>query len=539
MATGTGIPQQRGPVTSDITPQVALPTVGDDWDRIAATFDRLNANVFRPVLERRAAQLGAQEGAEVADGTREYRPLFAFGDVAEAREAALNAAYQARIRTDIDTREAEIRREHALDPEGYQASAERAVSGFLEGAPDAFAVDVQTYARDRFATGQQVVSDARSLRDRQETAQALAVREATLAERLIALASQDGGLESPEYAAALAERDGVQQMRADNPDILYSPEQRTYDDSEMETGVLSARVTGLAVQAYGEAGRGLAGLAAGVRFLDEEVLNGEAFSDLTPEQRQRVFRDSRAQLNDYAAADREQARAQAEEEARRRAAETERVGEILLDIEDGEYSVGDVAGMEDISDTNRLRLRRAIERRDRQAVADARRDQAIASTAAYGELSDQAAAGGLTPEEIATARAAGLITASQARTLRSLNDRTLAPVIRDVLAPFEDSLRRPGMGTRPTAELRARAQEEAARWAGANPETTLDERIAAGRIIAESVLGQRASGGGQSGGQSGASGRAARLQALQQQRASGAINQTEFERRRREILNGD
>lgn len=534
MATGSGIPQPRGPVTSDITPQVSLPSVGDDYDRMAETFSRFNANVFRPELIRRAAVIGAQEGTDIAEGEGEYRPLLAFGDVAEAREAALSAAYLARARGDIDESEGQLRRESELNPEGYRSAADAQIAGFTRGAPPQFAADIEAYARDRYAGGYAAIAEQRATRDRQETAQALGVRVATLSERLIALAGQ-GGTETPEYQAAMAEYAEVQQMRADNPDIVYSPEQRAFDDSETETGVLTARVTALAVEAYGEAGRGLQGYAAGVRFLDEEVLNGEAFASLTPEQRARVFRDARAQLNDFAAADREQARVVAEEEARAREEARAVVGEARLQILTGEITSEDQVRALPIDDAARAGLLSMLRTQSRRE-ADAAAAQALAaSTGAYNGLRDEAAVGTLDSGEIANALSAGLITQTQAQTLRRMNDQTLRPIVDDVMAPFEDSLRRPGMSTRGTAELRARAEAEAARWASANPDATLDERMAAGRTISERVLGQRpAAGAGQGGG---ASGQAARLRALEAQR--GTISQSEYNRRRREIINGD
>lgn len=537
MATGSGIPQPRGPATSDITPQVSLPSVGDDWDRMAATFDRLNSNIFRPMLARRAAQLGAEEGVEIADGEREYRPLLAFGDVAEAREAALSAAYNARIRSDIDAREADIRREYANDPDGYQQSADRAISGFLQNAPSAFAADVEAYARGRFDDGRTIVADARSLRDRQEVAQALGVRATTLQERMIALASQDGGMDSPAYAEAMAEYEQIQQQRADNPDILYSPAQREYDDAELQTGVLTARVASLAVQAYGENGRGLAGYAAGVRFLRGEVLEGDAFSDLTPEQRQSVFRDAQAQLNDFAQADREQARAEAEEEARRRAEERELVAGYRLDIMEGGMTEEQIRAL-DISDTQQERLLRLFrsESSRRQAEAeDALRER---SAETYNGLADQASAGTLDNAEIADAQQAGLISASQARTLRSLNSATLRPIVDDVLAPVRDYGQRPGMRSRGGAELMARAEEEAARWAAANPDATLEERLAFGNTLAQRLYGQPGQGGGTQ--TRTATDRAAQMAELNRLRREGRITQAEFDRRRRELLdNGD
>lgn len=547
MATGANLQPGRGIQVSNITPQVSLRTgEAEAWDQAERVFSRLN-EAAKPNLIRRAQERGMVEGVEVAEGKREYKaPRFAFGDVAQARQRAVETAYEARVRQDVDARLGELKREFRYDPQGYEAKAQEVVSGFIQGAPPEFAVAVESYAQTKSRDGLSWVADQRAARDEQETVQALGVRIATLDERVIALASQPGGTEKPEYLEALAERAQLQNERAANPAILYSDEQRALDDDKLDHAVLGASVSRSAIESYTDGGKGQVGYAAATRFLNEEVLNGEAFKDLKPEARQRIYRDAMGQLRDYAAVDREERRAEEQAEREARAARREAVGDYRLRILLGEATEADVLADDSLTDTDKAGLVNSARAQSRRQQADARSTAALEKANArevYGGFRDQAQAGTLTQSELADALGSGLITQGQATTLRTLNDKTLKPVVDDVLAPVRDAARAPGRSTRGNAAAMVIAEEAATQFVRANPELTLEQRLAGGRAIAERVFGGAGQGRPQTQ-QNVQSGQAAQLSALSAERArrqqqGRPMSTAEYNRRRTEILHGN
>lgn len=545
MATGANIQQGRGNQVTSLPPQVDLRT-GDAeaWDRVRRIGDQFQ-DAAKPDLIRRAQARGAEEGAAVAAGEAEMpkRGWLFGGDVAAARTQALESAYTARVRTDIDRREDELRREFRNDPEGYERAAGEMVSGFIQGAPPEFAVDVETYARSRRENGLSVVANARAARDEQETVQALGVRASELQERLIALGSRAGGMESAEYQEALLEYGDLQDVRANNPAVLYSEDQRVADDDKLFDSVQSANVTRLAIEQYTAAGGGLAGNAAATRFLRDEVLGGEAFSDMDPGRLQRVYRDSVSQVRDFSAADREQQRLVDEQERERNAARREAVGDYRLRILLGEVDRDAIMNDELLQGGDRAGLLASVQAAERRAAADAARDRqldAAESRAAYNDFRDRAD-GTLTAADIADGVNAGLISRGQARTLQGVNDRAIRPVIDNVLAPLEDSLR--GRNRRDAGEIRARAEENAVVWARNNPDAPLDLQLSVGRDIAARHLGSQGAGQPQ-GANAEAAARAARVAAANQRiaaaRAAGRpMSLAEENRIRNEARNGD
>lgn len=548
MATGSGLQPQRGINVSNITPTVDLRTgEAQAWNEARRTFERLS-EAAKPNLIRRAQERGAREGAEIARGEREAPGLIdrilTGGDVGEARIRAREVSYLSQVRNDVDRREQELRREFALDPEGYERASREATSGFIQGAWSEMAPEVEAYAQQAFTRGRDVVVNARTARDQQETVQALGVRIQTLDERLIALASQ-GGIGGEEYQAIYAERLDLQDERENNPAILYSPEQRALDDDRFDEAALGANVSRLAIESYSANGGGLPGRAAALRLLEDQVLNGEAFAGLTPERRRRVYQDATRQVNDFYAVDREEQRVRDEEDRERRAAEREAVGELQLDILLGGVSEADIQSRTDLSDASKARLIGAARAQVRRERAEARAISTLTAAGAranYSELNDGARAGTLSRQEIADALAAGQITPGQAQTLRVNTDRALRPVVDDVMAPVRDYARRPGMSTRGTAAAMATAEEAAAMFARDNPGVGLDGRLAAGRVIAERVFGG-AGAGRPANAQAANNDRATQLRALEAERARRAnggrpMSQREYNERRNEILHG-
>lgn len=538
MATGRNIQEGRSGTVSNITPGADFRTgeaeVWQEADRVFKTFEK----AAEPNLLRRAAEMGAAEGVE-AVRTGELSPMnpFASGKFAEARIQARQSSFLAGIRTDIDRREAEVRNDHRYDPEAYQAQIDRVVSTFIQGAPPEFAVDVETYARGKAQSGFAAVAQARTQRDDAETVQGLATRAATLSETMIALAA-NGQRETPEFAAAQAEHAEIQSLRAGNPAVLYSEDQRLADDDKLTDDIMIADLTRVAMERYSDGGRGQPGFAAASRFLRDEVLEGEAFKDIDPGRLRRMYSESVRQVQAFSQADREEQRAEAEAERARRAEQREIVGDLRLGILMGEVTEQAIMERTDIDDTAKAGLVRAVRTEQTRRTTEAKALAAIETqgrVAIYTGLRDDAAAGTLSNSEIADALNAELITPGQAQTLRTQRDRTLRPVIDEVMAPVLDAADRPGR--RGTQEQRAMAERHATNWARENPNSSFEDRVNFGRFIAETVYGGGASRPGASSQGGGAGSVSARLSALAAEKARTNMPQAEYNRRRLEILN--
>lgn len=530
MATGQSAQAGRGMVLSNITPGADLRTgEAELWaqgERLLSKYEDAN----KTNLIRRAQQRGAIEGAAVADGAPMPERGFMFqGDVAEARTAALQSAYTARVRTDYDAREAQVRQQFRYDPEQYEAEMGRVRSGFIQEAPPEFAVDVETYANERAQRGLESVSSARMVRDDQEVVQALSVRHAKLTEDLVAMAAQ-GQTESFEFMQAEAEYSALQDQREANPAILYSTEQRQADDERLGDGMTLAVINRDAVQTYSDSGRGLAGYAAAARFLEEEVLNGEAFADVDPGRRAKMHRDALTELRAFSTADREERRVAEEQERQRRAEMREAASSAALDASLGAVSEADILARTDLDDAGKSRAlsaRRAYDSRQRTEAATARALEVANETAIYQEFSDPADAGTLDLGELADAVNAGLIPEGRAQTLRTRNDRTLRPLVDDVMAPVREAARRPGASMRERDSNIARAEEGAAAWVRENPGATIEQRLQAGRWYAERYFGAGANRPGPDAAAGGGAdqARVARIRAVNEQiRARAAAN---------------
>lgn len=535
MATGRNIQEGRSGTVSNITPGADFRTgeaeVWQEADRVLKTFEK----AAEPNLLRRAAEMGAAEGAE-AVRTGELSPMnpFASGKFAEARIQARQSSFLAGIRTDIDRREAEVRNDHRYDPEAYQAQIDKVVSTFIQGAPPEFAVDVETYARSKAQSGFGAVAQARTQRDDAETVQALGSRAATLSETMIALAAR-GERETPEFAAAQAEHAEIQNLRASNPAVLYSEDQRLADDDKLTDDIMIADLTRVAMERYSDGGRGQPGFAAASRFLRDEVLEGEAFKDVDPGRLRRMYSESVRQVSAFSQADREEQRAEAEAERARRAEQREIVGDIRLGILMGEVTEDQIMQRTDIDETAKAGLIRGVRTEQTRRTTEQRTLAAIETqgrTAMYSGLRDDAQAGTLTSSEVADALGAELITPGQAETLRVLNDRTLKPQVDVVLAPVRDMADRPGR--RGTAVQAAQAEFHAANWVRANPNATFQEQVEFGRFIGQTVYGGAPGASSQGGGTGTVQ---TRLSALAAERTRTNMPIGEYNRRRREILN--
>ena len=527
MATGQSAQPGRGMVLTNLTPGADLRTgegeLFQQGERLLAKYEEAN----KTNLIRRAQQRGAIEGAAVADGAPMPERGFLFtGDVAEARTAALQSAYTARVRTDFDAREAQVRQQFRYDPEGYEAEMGRVRSGFIQGAPPEYAVDVETYAGERLQRGLEAVSSARMVRDDQEVVQALSVRHAKLGEDLVALAAR-GDTSSMEFLETQAEYIALQDQREANPAILYSTEQRIADDEMLGDGMMLATINRNAVETYNDAGRGLAGYAAAARFLDTELLNGDFAADVDPGRLAKMHRDALTELRAFSTADREERRVAEEQERQRQAAMRDERDSLVLDASLGEVTEAEVLARTDLDDAAKNRVLGAIrarvsrERTEQRAATAA---EALAETTHYNTLRDDAQAGTLNASELADDVAAGLVSPGRAQTLRTMNDRTLRPQVDDVMAPVRDAGERRRRLVPDFNARMAAAEEGAARWVRENPNATLEQRLQAGRWYAERHFGAGANSPAAGGGETGAADQAriARIRAVNEQIAARA-----------------
>jgi hypothetical protein len=512
-------------VLSNITPGADFRTgegeLFEQGERILKKYEEAN----KTNLIRRAQQRGAVEGAAVADGAPMPERGFLFtGDVAEARTAALQSAYTARVRTDFDTREAQVRQQFRYDPEDYEAEMGRVRSGFIQGAPPEFAVDVETYAGERVQRGLESVSSARMVRDDQEVVQALTVRHAQLSENLIALSAR-GDTDSMEFFETQAELIALQDQREANPAILYSTEQRIADDERVGDSIMMATIVAEAIKTYSDAGRGRAGVAAASRFFQDEVLNGEEFADVDPGRLAKMHRDALTEFNAHTVADRDRARLEDEEERQRRAARREAASSAALDASLGALSEAEILADEGLDDAGRSRAlaaRRAYDSRQRSEAATARALEAANDTAIYEQFRDPALAGTLDLGELADAVNSGLVSPGRAQTLRTMNDRTLRPLVDDVMAPVRDAGERRRRLVRDFNVRMNAAEDGAAEWVRQNPNATPAQRTEAGRWYAERHFGAGANSpaaGGETGGETpaGDQARVARIRAVNEQ----------------------
>lgn len=251
MATGRNIQPDRGIVTSDITPNANMATGEVDMWRAAERLAGQIDEMAEPIRLRAAEERGKREGAEAArstiagEPTAAPRPWLPFGDVAEARIAAAEAAYHAGVRTDYDSRDAQARINNPADVSGYEREMSAVRSSFIQNAPPEYAVDLEQYANSRFELGRMEVAQAASnVRLREEAA--------TLSGRMANIARQMGdelaaaGTQTVKYEILRNEYDTVRDARLGNPAIPYSQAEADADERELQVSEKSAIYTNFA-----------------------------------------------------------------------------------------------------------------------------------------------------------------------------------------------------------------------------------------------------------------------------------------------------
>lgn len=726
MATGTGPladvgGQSVGPV-ANITPSYPILSTADDWARIGETFDRFSA-AARPVLNQAAETKGQQEGAAAAQNPQpnQHAPM-GFGEEAAYRARGYQAGYLANIRTDIDTRDDQLRLQYQYDPDGYADASSKAASTFIQTAPPEMAVDVENYARAQFAKGHSNIAFATQEKQTQAAFTSLKTRVEVAKQRVLGVASMDHGLESPDYQQALAEYHGAWAELTGNPAFAVPKEQAQQDESNLLDGVQTAQIVREGVGISTQAGGGYAGQAAALRFLRKELLGLDtpttppasagpasltgdatpvvsaedaarlpaidwtkpgdtlaallggpvtvtsgkrtaaqqealiargltttppgrdehvagtavdfkppegmsnlaaieqlarsgvpfnqiidegshvhigwggnqkgqilqgnahagyhalqlasdqppaapgaqaptaapetpaptssdfAFSDISPERRDRLYRQATQELGDYWKADNEQQQAarQADEQATRD--QREAAGEWRLKVELGEATEADVRAATDINDAAKSSLIAGVRAAGRRQEADDRRDEIQArmdQRQSYLEFADRARANTLSDGDIADGVNAGLIKPGEAQTLRGLRRAAVKPLFDDIMAPVRDYAKRPGMTLRGTAVPMANAEAAAMMYVEQNPQASqqLEQRLKAGEAIAERVFGAHKTGPGRPSASGAVASQSQGLQALETERASRASGGTpmsvsEYNMRRNGIIHG-
>lgn len=278
MATGTGPLGVNTSTmnTTDLTPTVNIESTGDDWGRIAASMDRF-VDVLKPTLKEQARVRGAEAGAAVARGERAYKSPALLNEINAEYEDAQRTAFMAGIRSDIDVREREIRGQYLYDPDGYRQAAGAMISGFVQGAPDVLAVDVEGYGKARVGNGMESVVAATTQRANQEAVATVTARQKSVEENLLDLAAAPDGELTPEYEQAWNEWRGLEGQKVANPLFAYTPEQSEIAEGKLYENVQGALLTRAVVKVFDDVrkARGApAGFAAAKNFLSQALIDG-------------------------------------------------------------------------------------------------------------------------------------------------------------------------------------------------------------------------------------------------------------------------
>ena len=538
MATGTGPlggPSSGGIETSRATPGADLSTgAAEAFSALANLGRTIQEDVVQPKLNEIAAQKGAKEGAALADGKAAPKFL-TIGEAGQARSRALEAAYMASTRNQIDAHLADARRANAYDPEAYDAASKKIISGFIQGAPPKFAVGVEAYAQDRALTHMQAVASERVQRDQQEVVLSLNAREAALSERIVDRVSVPGGEVTPEYFSDLHEYQALQAEKMHNPAIAFTPEQAAAATDKLLDAVQGALVTRNVVSDYTAAGRGLPGRAAALKKLTDEYENPQgAFADVSPDRRLKLFNGAKKELDAVYAGDRELQRAEEADAREKRAEASARRGELMLGVVTGAVDIKTIQAdttIDDAAKASLINAARAAARSEAAAARSAAATERLGRATAYRELSDQAAAGELDNEDVAAHVASGILGAGQARTLATKNDKALKPIIDGVMQPYADKAKAAPYAA--TGVQRMKAEEEGVRWARMNPHAPIDEQLRVGKMIADKYFGGAPVPKSETDDKRG---RAAQLAALDADRKAGRLTPAQFNEKRRALL---
>lgn len=528
---GTGLPGAEG---GAVTPLVDLSRAAGMAEAATAEgFGRLRASLaenmerfLQPALNDRAKAIAA---AEVEAGNWDLRTAITPDD--QAYNEAVRAGALAASATDIEEWADQTHFEHLYDPERYQQAIAARRNELIDSSPGWMAMDIAKQFDSRTQAHLSTIRRSRAERDIVRAERSTAARIERLDGKLLTLDPN-----TVEFAMVADDRRQLQGERSQNPAFNYTPEQMELDDTELTAKAHVAAAARGAIIAANEAGGGLPGQAAAYRFLDQEVLNNPTLTDISPALIAELWGGARQQVDIFTRSDVEARRAEAEAERERRGLAREAAGEWRLRIELDEATESEIEADENLDDAQKASLVRSA----RARLARTQRETRAEGLAAYTGLADQARSGGLGDGDIADAVAADLITPGQAGTLRRLRSTALRPIISNVIAPVRDEANRPGRSLRGTSEILARAEADAATWAAANPDASLNDQMEFGRTLAQRHF---APSRDRPTAQRGPTGQSADLRALAAERERRAstrnpMSPAEYRRRRNEINHG-
>lgn len=274
MATGSGrLTTQFDAGITAARQQTGTVNVPNAFLQLSEDLARVDS-MLGPMIKDRSARSGRREGMDAAKeqgetGKTDLHYNFFDKLFAPERVDAAQQAYGAGIKEEIDAREQELRGKFAFDPDGYKAESQKVLSGFIQGAPPEWALDVEGYGQRRLQDGHAAVTKQRVERDQQEHIATVQAREATLREDIVALAGMAGGTDTVQFDEAMLSYQLIQAAKGNNPLFKWTPEQaareydKLYDDVQMEV------VKREATDVYTASGGGQAGKVASLRYLGE------------------------------------------------------------------------------------------------------------------------------------------------------------------------------------------------------------------------------------------------------------------------------
>jgi hypothetical protein len=509
MATGSGIPQQTGIQTSEITPSYSIPHDNAIAEALGNAGDAAQG-VINGLVEKHYAQKGADAGAKAAtaqatandsaavaaarpesdsaqqaaaqdkataDAAAHYASLPVITDVGKARQAAFQGSYLANIKTDIDTHIDATEQANTLNPSGFKDAADPIVAGYAKGAPPQFAVAVQDYAKQRAAAAFNKLSFAKTSHDQVTAVSDLNARQQSLTDDLasMAAAGQDG---TPEYQAKQAEWNANNSQKVSNPLFEFGPNMAAEAASKQQETLQGAVLTHHATLAYNEAGGGEAGKQAAEAMLKREALDdGGALSNVPPDKRLKLYGVALANVRDLDKADAEQRQIDAENLRLQHADQRDAAGTLALGLADGTVSEKDIHAAEasgQIQDGEAARLIMGARAQARQAAAADRAAAAAERTANYMGMKELQENGQLTPAYIAQNGAS--LTPVQRMALKGSLDKHAKPIIDNITGLASAGFRDAGVQGASAKLAIENLHADAATFALNNPNATVGQQ---------------------------------------------------------------
>jgi lysozyme family protein len=259
MAQGTGplagdLEPQAPIETSAVTPDFAIPDTASSYEGMAQTFDRLSA-LAQPAINELATQRGQQMGAAAAKSGQPVHPPLPIGEAGQYLAAGFRSAYLADIHNQVDAKADDLRAANQFDPVGFAKAAQAATSGFIQGSPDEFAVDVENYAQAKFNQAHMDVVEATERKQNREALNSLQERLDVLRPQLRDLA-HDGQSDTPDFGAKMTEVNVILGQLVANPAFGLSPDFAEHAKGDLMADLGGASAAGHVMDIYKTQGLG-------------------------------------------------------------------------------------------------------------------------------------------------------------------------------------------------------------------------------------------------------------------------------------------